>query len=200
MLATLFRRLLPVSCALSLASFASIAAAANLCVNPHGSHGCYKKIQTAVNAASKNDVIDIAAGIYSEDVTIGIPLSLKGGDGSVIDATGKANGIFVDGLSNPGLKGVTISGLTVINANFEGILVVSASDVTISNSNILDNDKTPGLNFTGGTEGCPGQPAFETDETGDCGGAIHLIGVVNSVISGNQISGNADGILISDET
>jgi parallel beta-helix repeat protein len=103
-------------------------------------------------------------------------------------------------LNNPGLRGVTISRLTVINANFEGILVVSAADVTISDSSILDNDKTPGLNFTGETVGCPGQQAFETDETGDCGGAIHLIGVVNSVVSGNQITGNSDGILISDET
>ena len=103
-------------------------------------------------------------------------------------------------LNNPGLRGVTISRLTVINANFEGILVVSAADVTISDSSILDNDKTPGLNFTGETVGCPGQQAFETDETGDCGGAIHLIGVVNSVVSGNQITGNSDGILISDDT
>ncbi len=197
MSARLCRASLLVGCAIS---FSSIAAARTLCVNPHGSHGCYKKIQTAVNQASNNDVINVAAGVYSEDVRVGIPLSLHGQDGAIIDASGQPNGIFVDGLSNPGLKGVTISGLTVINANFEGILVVSASNVTVSDSKILDNDKTPGLNFTGETVGCPGQQAFETDETGDCGGAIHLIGTVNSVISGNQISRNADGVLISDET
>jgi pectin methylesterase-like acyl-CoA thioesterase len=161
MFATLSRTsLLIISCAISFTWFSSIAAAATLCVNPQGSHGCYKKIQTAISNASKNDVIKIAAGVYSEDVEIGKPLSLKGDDGTIIDATGQPNGIFVDGLSNPGLRGVTISRLTVINANFEGILVVSASDVTISDSNILDNDKTPGLNFTGETVGCPRAAGF----------------------------------------
>jgi hypothetical protein len=51
--------------------------------------------------------------------------------------------------------------------------------------------------------GCPGQPGngvYENDETGDCGGALHLIGTVHSIVSGNLVKGNADGILISDET
>src|SRR6202007_53354 len=73
-------------------------------------------------------------------------------------------------------------------------------DVTIRDNHIIDNDKNPGLLFTGEPHGCPGQPAFETDETGDCGGAIHLIGTARSIVSGNLIAGNADGILISDET
>jgi parallel beta-helix repeat protein len=44
------------------------------------------------------------------------------------------------------------------------------------------------------------QPGYETDETGDCGGALHLIGTANSIVSGNVMSNNSDGILISDET
>jgi parallel beta-helix repeat protein len=75
--------------------------------------------------------------------------------------------------------------------------------VTISDNRILDNDKITPLVFTGEPTGCPGQPGdgiYENDETGDCGGALHLIGTVNSIVSGNFMSGNADGILISDET
>ncbi len=164
--------------------------------------GCYGKIQFAVNAASNYDVIEVARGTYKEDVTIGKPLSLigTGADPSVIDATGLPNGIFVDGFDYPGLNNVTVAGFTVKNALFEGVLVVSASDVTIRDNHIVDNDRSPGLLFTGATHGCPGQPAFETDETGDCGGAIHLIGTVHSILSGNLILGNADGLLISDET
>jgi len=63
----------------------------------------------------------------------------------------------------------------------------------------VNNDKSPSV-FTGATNGCPGQPAFETDETGDCGGGLHLMGVADSIVSGNNITGNADGILISDDT
>jgi len=82
-------------------------------------------------------------------------------------------------------------------------LVVSAADVTIRNNSILDNDKSPGLLFTGALTGCPDQPGdgvYEDDETGDCGGALHLVGTANSIVSGNLITGNADGVLISDET
>lgn len=197
-----FGRFLALCCAAVFAAFSQAAAGNTLCVNPTGSHPCYSKIQSAVNAASKNDVIKVAPGTYKEDVVIWKPLSLIGADGdrSIIDATGRANGIFVNGFDHPGLRNVTVAGFTVKNALFEGILVVSAWDVTIRDNEIIDNDESPGLKFTGEPHGCPGQPAFETDETGDCGGAIHLIGTVQSILSGNFITDNADGLLISDET
>jgi len=147
----------------------------------------------------------VEAGTYKEEVDIGIPLAIvgAGADSSIIDATGLAHGIFVDGFDHPGLKQVTITGLTIENALFEGVLVVSASDITIQDNHIIDNDKSPGLNFTGALTGCPDQPGngiYETDETGDCGGALHLVGTANSIVSGNLVTGNADGVLISDET
>ena len=152
------------------------ATANTLCVNPSGSHGCYSQIQAAVNHAAINDVIDVEPGTYNEEVDIGTPLSLigEGANSSVIDATGLSHGIFVDGFDHPGLRNVTIAGFTVKNALFEGILVVSALDVTIRDNHIVDNDKSPGLQFTGALTGCPNQPGdgiYETDETGDCGGA-----------------------------
>lgn len=208
------------------------AAANTLCVNPTGTHGCYNSIQKAVNAASPNDVIQVAAGTYKEYVTIGKPLSLLGaganqppfplppmpffgspsipafpppppGGATVVDATGFPHGFFVDGFDNAGLHNVTIAGFTVENAVFEGILIVNSSDVTISNNNISNNDTSSGLMFTGAAMGCPGQPGngqYETDETGDCGGALHLVGTKNSTVSGNFMTGNADGILISDDS
>ena len=174
---------------------------ATLCVNPAGSHGCYSKIATAVSHAAAFDVINVWPGTYKEDVVIGMPLSLIGSGvgNSIIDATGLANGIFVDGYDNAGLSHITIAGFTVKNANWEGVLVVSASDVTIRDSKIANNTKAPAM-FTGNPGACPGQPGFETDETGDCGGGLHLIGVWDSTISGNKITLNDDGILVSDET
>jgi len=198
-------RIMLALCAIFLLGLSRPAAASTLCVNPSGSHGCYSTIQAAVNHAAANDVIAVEAGTYTEEVVIGIPVSLigAGANSSVIDATGLAHGIFVDGYDNPGLNDVTIAGFTVKNALFEGVLVVSASDATIRDNHIVDNDKTPGLQFTAALTGCPGQPGngiYETDETGDCGGALHLVGTTNSIVSGNLITGNADGVLISDET
>ena len=198
------RSLLIVPC-LILTAGLNQAAAKTLCVNPRGAHGCYSSIQSAVNAAANNDVIKVGPGIYPEEVTIGKPLSLLGASPaqSIIQAGNFAHGIFVDGYDYPGLANVTISGFTVRGALFEGILVVSVSNAKIQNNNVADNDSTSGLSFTGALTGCPNQPGngiWETDETGDCGGAIHMVGTVNSIVSGNTMTGNADGVLLSDET
>ena len=178
------------------------AVAATLCVNPAGSAGCYASIQSAVSHAAAYDVIKVGPGAYKEGVVIGIPLSLlgAGADQSTIDATNQPNGVLVDGFNHPGLHDVVVAGFTVENALFEGVLAVSARDVTIRDNSVINNDKSPGLLFTGAATGCPGQPAYEMDETGDCGGAIHFIGVSGSTVSGNYVAGNADGLLISDET
>ena len=188
------------SCAALFAAFLQPASAATLCVDPYGSGGCYSTIQKAVNHASAYDVINVKPGTYYEDVTIGIPLSLIGAGAhqTTINADGFANAIFVDGFDHPGLHGVTIAGLTVENARYEGILLVSATDITVRDNTMIDNDKF-GPVFSSAPN-CAGQPSFETDESGDCGGALHLLGTSDSIVSGNLITGNADGILISDET
>ena len=193
-------RLLIVCCVTVVAAFSQTASAKTLCVNPSGSHSCYGTINEAVIAASSNDVIKVSAGTYTEDVVIGKPLSLLGaGAGrSIIDATGLANGILMDGLDHPGLHNVKVAGFRVENALYEGILVLNTSAATIQDNEILNNDKE-GPVFGSGPA-CNGQPTYETDESGDCGGAIHLLGAVNSLVSGNYISGNADGVLISDDT
>jgi hypothetical protein len=186
--------------AILLAALSQTAGASSLCVNPSGSHSCYAKIQLAVNAASNNDVINVAPGIYYEGVIIGKPLSLIGaGAGlSIIDATNLPNGILLDGLDNPGLRDVTVAGFTVQNALYEGVLVLNTSAATIRDNSVLTNDKE-GPVFGSGPA-CNGQPPYETDESGDCGGAIHLLGAVNAIVSNNFISGNADGVLISDDS
>jgi len=202
---TRLSRMLILCSAVVFVAICQTALAGTLCVNPAGSHDCFKNIQTAVNHASANDLIQVEAGTYKEEVIIGLPVAIigAGASASIIDATGLAHGIFVDGFDHPGLRQVTIKGLTVENALFEGVLIVSASDITIQDNSIIDNDATPGLSFTGALTGCPGQPGngvYEDDETGDCGGALDLVGTANSIGSGKLITANADGVLISDET
>lgn len=190
-----------VCCAVLFAGTLQNANAATHCVNPAGSGGCYKTITLAVSNAVPYDVINVWPGTYKEDVVIGIPLSLigSGAGHTVIDATGLANGIFVDGFDNAGLNHVTIAGFSVQGAQWEGVLVVSASDVTIRNNTIANNTKATAV-FTGDPTGCSGQPSFELDETGDCGGGLHLIGVEDSIVSENTITQNDDGILVTDES
>lgn len=175
--------------------------AATLCVNPAGTGGCKSTISAAVAAASAGDTIRVASGTYKEDVVISKPLSLVAWDHRkpVIDAAGLSNGIFVNGMSAApaaGVSNVLISGFEIENANFEGILVANASDVTLLGNRVHDNDRA--LNISAGE--CAGIPAFETNEGEDCGEGIHLIGVDHVSVIRNDVGYNSGGILTSDET
>jgi hypothetical protein len=174
------------------------AMAATLCVNPAGSSGCYSKIGAAVSAAGVNDRINIGAGRYSEGVVINKPVALigAGSEATIINAQGQPNGIYIDGLDHPGMSGVLITGFTVTNANFEGILVTNSSYLVISQNHVTGNNQS--LDVAGGT--CPGVPVFETNEGQDCGEGIHLMGVDHATVAQNESDLNSGGILLTDET
>jgi hypothetical protein len=174
--------------------------AATSCVNPQGSGGCVKSIVAAVSAANAGDTVYVSAGTYAENVIVGKSLSLIGADPAktIIEATGLPNAVYVNGLDNPNLAGVFISGFTLQNAKYEGLLVTNASNVTISGNILTGNDKS--LAFGAGGPTCPGIPAFETGEDFDCGEAVHFSGVHHSSVINNNIQNNAGGILLSDDT
>lgn len=185
---------------------APAAFAATLCVNSNPHSGCYPTITAAVGAASAGDTVTVAPGIYNESVMIAKPLSLIGAGApqTTIDAAGQPNGIFINGMTAPFTPGnntlseVTVSGFTVENANFEGILVANASQVTLRDNIVRKNDVA--LVITSSSISCPHIPPFETNEGEDCGEGIHLIGVDHSTVTGNTSTGNSGGILLSDET
>ena len=174
---------------LSLFAASTLTAATTICVNPGGTSGCKSTISAAVAAASPGDVIQVSQGTYKEAVVITKTLSLVAASGShpTIDATGLPNGIFVNGFTTApplGISNVLVSGFTVENANFEGILVVSGSNVTITGNHVLNNNKA--LDIDNGT--CPGIPPFETNEGDDCGEGIHLMGSNHSSVVGNDVA------------
>jgi nitrous oxidase accessory protein NosD len=178
----------------------SSASAATLCVNPADSGVCSTTISAAVAIAAAGDTIKVAKGTYPEDVVINKTLSLIGANQktTIIDATGLATGIHIDGLDNPGLvDGSLVSGFTIKNANFEGILITNASSVTVTENQLSGNDKNLVLSAP---PTCPGIPTFETNEGFDCGEAIHLLGADHAIVSNNLVEKNAGGILISDDT
>lgn len=186
----------------TLAALATAASAATLCVSPDGHHGCKSTIGAAITAAAPGDVIQVWPGIYNEQVTIGKSLSLLSTVplAATIDATNQANGIWVDGMSaapQPGIANVVISGFRIRNANYEGVLLTNATNVTLEGNQITGNDRS--YDAGGGT--CPGiDTSFETNEQADCGEGVHLMGIDHSTILRNEVGHNAGGILISDES
>jgi hypothetical protein len=95
-----------------------------------------------------------------------------------VDATGCDIGIYVP----PGTSGVTINGATVSGANDHGIMAEDTTNLAIENSTIQNN----GLNPT---------PNIDTNK------AVLLVGVTNSSVENNTVTGNlADGgISVTDE-
>jgi len=186
-------------CLLS-AALTAPAMAATWCVNPAGSGGCSKTIGAAVSGAAAGDTVEVAAGTYKESVTIGKSLLLFGANAAttIIDATSLGTGIYVDGLDNPKLSGVVISGFTIQNANYEGIVATNTTGLTVMGNVLTGNNKGLVLAAAGNT--CPGIASWETNEDDDCGEAIHLSGVSGGVILNNTVNNNAGGILLSDET
>jgi nitrous oxidase accessory protein NosD len=197
---TMNQRALPLTLiSASLLAFSQAASAATWCVNPNGTGGCKTTIGAAVTAAAPGDTIYVGHGTYKEGVILTKSLSLRGaGDQTTtIDGHGQANGIFINGTAaspNPGVANVTIAGFTITGANYEGILAASATGVTIAQNHVTKNN----LSLT--KTACPGLPAFETNETMDCGEGIHLMSTDHSVVARNLVDYNSGGILVSDET
>lgn len=186
-------------CAIAIAGVCQTAQGATICVSATAS-GCQTTIGKAVLAANPGDTIQVAAGTYKETVTItsGISLIGAGSATTIINATGLANGVVINGGST-GLSGAVVSGFTIEDANFQGILVENASSVTIWNNQVLGNDVSLNVSSASGPT-CPGLPtALATGEGQDCGEGINLTGVNHSVVANNVISNNSGGILLSDD-
>jgi nitrous oxidase accessory protein NosD len=173
------------------------ARAANLVVSPAGSDGSpctavapCATIGYTLSIAPPGSRITVLSGTYTEMVTVTSPVSLIARK-ATIDATGRDNGILVEGA---GAAGTRIQGFTVENATFEGILVRETSDIAIVHNTVTNNDQ--GASASEPTGECAPQGAVP----GDCGEGLHLWAVTDSQVMGNDVSNNVGGILVTDET
>jgi hypothetical protein len=207
--------LLPVGT--TAASAASMHAQATLTVDTRGSDvgNCRsspcKTLGYALTQAGPNDTILIRPGTYPEsgDANVVPPgltglniKSLGSAASTIIDATGNANGILIEA------NGVSVTGLTVKNANLEGILAeppsnlwfppggqapVGISHVAIADNIVVHNDQAYNTSGPPMAE-CP----TSITDADDCGEGIHLLAVSWSKVIGNRVSHNVGGILLSD--
>jgi parallel beta-helix repeat protein len=190
-------------------------------VSPTGASGAagtscatasFGTISAAVSAAAPGDTVVVCAGTYKEDVALSTALTLSGQGAATttIDATGFDNGIKIT-ASN-----VIVSGFTVENATGEGILAQQPNpvkgpmiqgmqlytgqpiiDVVIGHNTVENNDQggLPANAATTKYAECQGSG----NVPGDCGEGIHLWSVANSQVLFNTVTGNAGGILLTDE-
>ncbi len=140
----------------------------------------YKTITQAIGAAPAGSVIVVEPGQYRESLYISKSLILlgQGESSTIINASGKQNGIFILGKS---ADGTVVGGFTVEGSSGQGIFAEDTSNITVGYMQVQDTS----LNATNKTT--------EQDK------AIQFVGVSNSIIEDNVVQENkAGGIGISD--
>jgi hypothetical protein len=132
-------------------------------VGPATSFGCdsFATIQGGVNGVSSGGTVNVAAGTYTENVTIAQPLTLTG--------AGAASVMLRPATSNPNCGGAGGGSLCAGGSN---LILVQASNVTIS-----------GLTLDGDNPGLTSGEVFGGADIDARNGIItnHLMGVYNSL-------------------
>ena len=99
----------------------------------------FATVQAGINAVASNGVVNVAAGVYHEQVVINQPLALEGADGAVLDGTGLV------GPWTTGIKirsgNVTINNMDVAHYTQDGITAyknINMPNLRITNCRIAD--------------------------------------------------------------
>lgn len=175
------------ACAMALLSSTSVLA--QVCVDPVNSPPCFATIEEGLTAATANQTVTVAPGVYRENVTIGTSgVTLQGSSSKkvILDAEdpSEAPGIEV------GAADVTIRSLTVRNGRSEGISVL-ATGATIE-----------GVIVRGADDDCiriaEAGAVVRKSEVGFCGAYGIAVGAndpndpndPNNLVAGVEISGN----------
>jgi len=171
--------------------------------------GPFPSIQSAIDAASAGDTINVAAGTYQENVEVDKQLMLQGEarDTTIIDGTALAsNGVVI------GASGVTFSGFTVQNFTSEneseneyegcGIGILDADGCNISDC-LVDGNALCGIVIASSEPGSCANNSIEGNiaTLNLCGIAIVSLAEAssnnhNNILKGNQVGGNDIGIYI----
>jgi len=170
--------------------------------------GDHSTIQAAINAASAGDNIIVAAGTYTEDLTINIAnLTIKSASGSGNTTIQLVDGVGIDiqgGADDFTLGGASGEGFTVLSNSDDttfNIQVANApSDVTIS-YNEIGTTGNASMGVSVGAAGASGLTISNntfTDEAGD--GSIWGPNVVDVIVSTNTFNGGAYAVQFSGVT
>jgi parallel beta-helix repeat protein len=200
-----FRAVLPV---MALLVSAMVAFPAPALAGGHHVIRVATTIQAAVDAAMPGDTVVVPPGTYRETVRIDkSDLTLRGTRGAIIDAYGFTNGIRVGtGEETPGpdgfpvcpplaLRNVTVEGLTVRNAEDNGIFLIGVDGFRVRGGRYLDNHEY-GVFPSCSTHGLvDGNLAEGANDTG-----IYVGNDTEVSVTGNRAAGNTSGFEVENSS
>jgi len=169
--------------------------------------GSGDSIQAAIDAAASGDTIMVAAGKYTENLTIDKSITLTGAGASntIINGNSKNRCINIYKLNNADLT-VSISGFTITGGSAGGgggIYNYTFSTLNLSNSTIssnVSNEHGGGIKNSGTLDitGCTISGNTATWGLSTDGGGIYNddgnLTITGSTISGNKANGEGGGI------
>jgi len=169
----------------------------NPCPTPRTS-ATYKHIQAAITCAEGGDTLVIAAGMYTENLTIAKSLSLQGASAATTTLNGSGVGrvLTVTGSVNVALSGFTLTNGTATDG---GGVHTSASTLTFTNAAIQGNTATGrggGLFTAAGTVTLTNS-VVSLNNAPNGGGIYALAGTVKVIggsVTGNTATGSGGGI------
>lgn len=155
-----------------------------------------KSINEAINMACAGDVIEVASGIYKENIVITKPIKLRGIDFPSIDASLNENVVLVTS-DNVAIEGFRIenSGRSSLN-EYCGIKVEESRKVVIRNNKIINN--SIGINLKKSNT-CEVYNNYVTTSITDMpvlGNAIHCWNCDSLSIKNNVVGKHRDGIYL----
>jgi len=104
----------------------------------------YNKIQDGINRVIPGGTVHVAAGAYTENVTINKSLTLMGAGDDVVTVTG-VNPTTDAGMLNIAASDVTIDGFKFVGAGYKTVRITQpTSNVTFSNNYVVGAEYTSG--------------------------------------------------------
>ncbi len=137
--------------------------AANVVVNDNTSM-TYGSIQSAIDAASSGNVLEVWSGTYYENIAINKMLTIIGnGSANTIIDGGNADNVVHIGASNVEFSGFSVTGSTLFSG-YAGILLFNSDNCNIHDNYIYDN--YDGIRLEGSSNNIITENDVENNEVG----------------------------------
>jgi hypothetical protein len=173
-----------------------------------GNTPCDTTIQAAINAASDGQIIEVYAGLYTENVNVNKELTIQAEAGLISPIVdGGGSGSCFNIYLSSGLDGVIIDGFEIKNA-VRGIWIfgdpTTYSDITISN-NYIHSHTQNGILVTDATVNSLTISDNRVSAGCSGGGQIGISfantsTIIDLIVDGNNITGNCAGLSLIDDT